>query len=266
MISTKKTGTSAARCNSQISSLRLASGLSQTIHSARRASGVILPMIAGMLLLIAMPKMGRAQCPSAPDCPTFPGDCNTWAQVCVTTSMDGSPLYGPDSGSCGGMPTTCCLTMTFCYECCHGVVETVLDQIIPGSNCTGVTPQQMINFAAWYASIWSIYEYMGGGGACDPKLAVCPTTNLEVELYTASCWKNLLAGNIYQRCVPDSACYCQTAYNVCWNPLTNSLDTSNYNTTQVGSCSCTTPPPPGIPWTPGVCYEIDCPNGHGGQE
>src|ERR1039458_4299146 len=112
-------------------------------------------MLAAIILLAAAPRMGRGQCPApcseAPACPTFPGDCNTWTQACITTSMDGSPLYGPDSTSCGA--TTCCLTMTFCYECCNGVVETVLDQIIPCSNCSGVTPQQMIDFTAWYASV-----------------------------------------------------------------------------------------------------------------
>jgi hypothetical protein len=271
MAHTPNTNRSAARCSRRdqrtnyfmrcFNAMR-ANGLT---FSARRASGVILPMIAAVLLLAAAAKVGHAQS----DCPTLTGDCNTWTEVTVITSMDGHPLNGPDSALCGQEPpVSCCLLMNFCYECCHGVVETFLEKVEPISTaCTSYTVQQMIDFADWYASYWAIYQYLGQGGACDITSYDCPTQYLEVESYTPGCWKlisNLTADYVYEQC-SGTGYMCQTDFNVCWDPITHTLDTSNYTTFTSGIPTCTTPPDTGS-WTMGTCYTINCPNGYGGEE
>lgn len=54
--------------------------------SARRASGVILPMIAVLLFLATAPKVGWGQS----SCPSISGDCNSWnGPITITVSMAG---------------------------------------------------------------------------------------------------------------------------------------------------------------------------------
>lgn len=215
---------------------------------------------AAVLLLAAVPKVGWGQ-----SCPTLPGDCNLWNHVTLTTAMNGTPFGSPDSATCGeNTSNTCCISITFCYECCNRVIETYLISIIPGSSgCADTTPQQMIDFADWYIGQWALYEYLGGGGECDPEQNPCDQ-NLIVDVYSASCWylASDLTAPVYVGCEPDT-CYCQTAYNVEW--CDGVLTYGPYNTTRVGSCVCTPAPPPGTPWALGPCYTINCPNGKGGD-
>lgn len=232
-------------------------------HEASSAGRLILPMLAAILIMASAPRMGRTQ----PPCPTLPGDCNTWTQITVTTSMDGTPLNGPDSGLCtSGLSPTCCLSITFCYECCNGVVETYLEQVLPVSaGCAGVTPDQFIDFADWYATVWSINEYMGGGGACDVKNNPCPGSHLVVETFTPHCWElnNIVGNGVYVWC-GDDGCYCQTDYNACWDGT--KIEYSNYVQFTVGACACTPEPIPPAPWIPMTCYSIPCPDGKGGHQ
>lgn len=187
----------------------------------------------------------------AQTCPTFPLDCNTWTSATQTFTMSGG----------------CKVQVTFCYECCKNVIETVLQSVLPvGSTCTGSTPQDWIDFAAQQASLWAIGNYEGGGGGCDVKTYPCTSQVLVCQLYSKQCWElnNIVGKGVYIWC-PGDTCYCQTSYDACWDKSTNSLVTSNFVTNDVGTCVCTPPPPPGTAWTPGVCYDLACPDGNGGH-
>ena len=185
-------------------------------------------------------------------CPTFSGDCNTWTSTTQTFTMTGG----------------CQLQVTFCYECCHNVIETVLQSVLPVMpGCSSGNPQDWIDFAAQQASLWAIGNYEGGGGGCDVKTYPCPTQYLVCQLYSRQCWElnNIVGNNVYIWC-PTDTCYCQTSYNACWDKNTNSLVTSSFSTTEVGDCGCTPAPPDGTPWTPNVCYSLACPDGMGGHQ
>ena len=142
------------------------------IFSARRARRTILAF-AAFIVLAAAPRIGWGQ----GSCPTLPApDCNMWhGPITLTVSMagegasalgssDGLPPYGNPfdvtvytivlSISTTLAPTPpytfhCCLSITFCYECCNGVLETYLEQVTPlSAPCDGITPQDMISWAS----------------------------------------------------------------------------------------------------------------------
>ena len=227
---------------------------------ARRAKW-FLPVLAAMLMLAAMPKTGRAQCPTS-----APTGCG-WIPATITTSMDGTPLNGADSLSCTGMsPTGCCVAISFCYMCCNGQIQVILNGIETlNSNCIGMTADQLIDFATWYAEVWSINQFFGQGMGCDPKLSPCPAFT-QVLSYASSCWKlNTIVGDrIYTMC--GDACVCNISFDVCWNTSTMQLQYSDYTYSQTGpSCPPTCPNEPSI-WTPNTCYNIPCPDGKGGHQ
>ena len=147
-----------------------------------------LPVLAAMLMLAAMPKAGRAQCPA----PIV--DCPAWNHATITTSTDGTPLNGADSALCTGIsPTVCCVQIDFCYLCCNGVISTFLNSVAPNSHCTW-SPQQLIDFGAWYIGQWAVEQYFNGGGTCDPKLSTCANPTVEIEISMESAGGCVSAG------------------------------------------------------------------------
>jgi hypothetical protein len=200
----------------------------------------------------------------AQSCPGQIVGCPAWTQVTVITSTDGTPLNGADSALCAGSsPTCCCVSITFCYVCCAGVIYTDLDDVQPNANCT-LSPDQLIDFADWYASTWALYQYFGQGDGCDPKQNPCPSWT-EIVFDAAECWElnTIVGNNVYTQCAADN-CECETTCQVCWNPVTMQLTYSNYeHTTRGGTCDC--PPEPTGAWTPNTCYTILCPDGKGGH-
>ncbi len=214
-----------------------------------------------MALLCCSIMLSNSAVKAQSSCPGQIVGCDPWTQVTITTSTDGSPLNGPDSALCTGThPTVCCVQITFCYVCCHGVISTFLNSVAPNTNCT-MSPQALIDFAAWYCGVWALEQYLGDGGACDVKQSTCALPTVHVEISNAECWEELPSAVVYQGCSED--CGCKTTFDACWNGT--NIVYSNYHTVTTGSgCSCPTKPVFPIPWTLGTCYLIDCPNGMGG--
>jgi hypothetical protein len=244
------------------------SGLNFSAGRARRTPTGVAALAAMALLCcftILINTTSRAQTCS----PSAPPGCS-WNTMTVTTSMDGSPLNGPDSVTCSGTPIGCCVAITFCYMCCNGNIMVDLQSVQPlNTNCTGITPDQFIDFGTWYAEVWSIYQYFGQGGTCDPKNQICPNGTTQVLSYVSNCWKlnNVVGDHVYTQC--NSGCTCNISFDVCWNPMTHQLQYSNYMYSQTGSdCPpiCAPEPSGGDPCTPSICYVINCPDGKGGHQ
>ncbi len=199
-------------------------------------------------------------------CPGRIENCDPWTQVTITTSTDGTPMNGADSALCAGSsPTVCCVSITFCYVCCAGVIYTYLGEVAPNAHCS-LTPDQLIDFADWYATRWALYQYFGQGGGCDPKQNPCPNS-VQVIAYVKECWEfNTLVGpGVYTQCAADN-CECETTYDACWNPVTMQLQYTNYAHTTINTpCDCPPEPTPPAVWMPNTCYSILCPDGMGGH-
>ncbi len=229
------------------------------IFSARRASGVILPMIAALLLLATVPQMGLAQS----NCPTPPSGCPSYTEAIVMASIGGSPLGAPDSASCPG-GSSCCAVLSICYMCCGGQIYSSVGGIdVQNNNCLGYTADQLLDWAQWYAEWYAIYQYYGQGGTCDPKLnSTCPGGSTVVNGIFSQCWElNTVTGNdVYTSC--QNGGYCNISFNLCYNPITGQLQTSDYTYSSTGS-TCPTEPVPPNPWTANTCYTVLCPDGRG---
>ncbi len=255
---------------------------SSLTHSAWRSSGGILPMIAALLLLVAGPRVGNAQA----FCPSIPGDCNSWiGPITITVSMAGEGATGMgrpyDSLSAGYTPVDdslmdcpdslnefpyvgdssysmhCCLSITFCYECCNGVLTTFIEQVTPDNAfCSPTDPQVMINWASDYASNWAAENYVTWGGACDPALQPpCPPGQLIIKNDLPECWTQAsVSGQYTYSWCRANGCICQTVCQVCWNGT--EFTTLNCSPPEVinGPCACT--PAPQTPWLDGTCYSV----------
>jgi hypothetical protein len=234
-ISNQKTGNAAARCNSRISSLWLASGLNRITHSAGRASGVILPMIAAVILLAAAPRVGRAQCSSAP---ALPSGC-TWTPGSTTTTVPGG------SG--------CQITVYYCSCCCNNIAYSYMYEIVPtgppGPDCDTVNPENMI-----YAGAKAMRDIAAGN--CTPPPCGMGA-DLSITTFVPTCWTESDPSGEYEitPCSQDT-CYCAETCQVCLN--NGVLQYSNCSTITHGSCACTANP--WEPWLIGTCYMINCHN------
>jgi hypothetical protein len=230
--------------------------------SARRASGVILPMIAALLLLAAVSQMGLAQ---GSYCPVPPTGCS-YTYTTVLASIGGTPLNAPDSSTCPG-GVSCCAILTICYMCCDGEIYSSLKGIdIQNNNCLGYTADQLLDWAQWYAEWYAIYQYYGQGGTCDPKLGlVCPAGSTVINSIFSSCWElNTVTGyDVYTAC--QDGYTCNISFDVCYNPITGKLQDSNYS---YSSSTPTCPAEPVVPhpWVINTCYAVPCPDGKGGHQ
>ena len=218
-----------------------------------------------MALLCCSIMLSNSAVKAQSSCPGQIVGCDPWTQVTITTSTDGSPLNGPDSGLCtGAHPTVCCVQITFCYVCCHGVISTFLNSVAPNSNCT-MSPQALIDFAAWYCGVygrlWNKCTSGRWGRFATSKQSTCallPTVHVEIS--NAECWEELPSAVVYQGCSED--CGCKTTFDPSRNGT--NIDYSNYHTVTTGTGCICAPEPMGA-WTPGTCYLITCPNGMGGH-
>jgi hypothetical protein len=203
--------------------------------SARRASGVILPMIAAMLLLAAAPREGWSQ----PACPAnLPPPCTPWSSDYVTAPV----------GSGG-----CSVNCYYCYCYCSGTVHVFITEVIPNNSfCDGIDPQILIDAGVDSAIAKAIR--IGAG-----PIPICPGQSEEVTKDIPSCWEvNAVSGqNEYTGC-SASGCYCEITEDVCFNSTTGNPVFSNCSSSQIGSCSCTADPWP-IAWVTGTCYALTCP-------
>jgi hypothetical protein len=238
MAHTPNTNRSAARCSRPaqrtnyfmrcFNAMR-ANGLT---FSARRASGVILPMIVAMLLLATAPRMGWAQCPTssppAPDPSTCPWNTNS-----ITITVPG---------------TSCTEVVSYCWRVCGGGQNEVwVYSIQPGSGCGGLAPSVLINAGLQAATDTMLIDHSG--------MAVCPGIDpiAQVSEYIPTCWQQFLSGEIAPaECSTD--CICTTTCNVCMDTTTETVTYSDCSTTHTGTCVCT--PDPGYPWLAGVCYTV----------
>lgn len=158
---------------------------------------------------------------------------------------------------------SCCLSITFCFECCSGVIETFIEQVTPESAaCDGVSPQDMIQWASNYVNTWAALNYLNSSwlyynSACNAELqAGCPDGYVSTQVDLPTCWTQAsLAGQYTYSYCSAAGCVCETPCTYCWNGT--SLESSCGTTTTVGDCICL-PAPNDAPWINGTCYSV-CP-------
>jgi hypothetical protein len=208
--------------------------------SARRASGVILPMIAALLLLAAAPRVGWGQfCPPGAD-----GPYNVFESV-------------------GG----CTIGIEYCINCTTGQIT--IQDIAPAAPGCSVWPvgEQMEQAIAAMIQDPNTYQnsYNLDGTHADP----CPSFIPDLQMYgpcmpvssqitISTCWEfgdNSPSANLswVYPCPETSACV--FTYTVCWNSVTNSLYLSSENWTGEDG-DCTIAPPWGS-WVENTCYAVD---------
>ncbi len=198
--------------------------------SARRASGVILPMIAAAFLLFAGTPAGAQ--------PSLPSGC-TWS--CFTQT--GVTVPG----------TSCTITVHYCTACCsNGTAYSYVSEVDPtgsGPSCDAVDPENMIYAGEKYAEDQAVLH-------CAPPPCTPPQPGLNIVSYTPTCWTEAAFSGEYEITpCSDAGCYCQQTCQVCNNG--SGLTYSNCTTITIGMCSCTTQPNQ-APWVQGTCYTISC--------
>ena len=221
---------------------------------ARRAKW-FLPVFAAVLMLAAMPKLGWGQV----SCPTGLTSCSIWHQVTGFVSMGGNtaadcPPYLPVPP--GPPPSSCCLQVIYCWQCCNGVLETYVEQVTPFTAlCDGVTPQDMILFASTWAGTDAVQQAINTGMGCDVKIvAPCTDAQLVVQAFLATCWTQAtLSGQYNYTICSDPGCYCVTTFDACWDGT--NIETSDYEHYTSGTCDCTAAPGSGA-WIDGTCYAV----------
>jgi hypothetical protein len=210
--------------------------------SARRASGVILPMIAALLLLATAPKGGWAQtCPTGYNGPYFitetvDGNCQMTIGYCVncTTGALYIESIQPDNGGCGS---------SFDWLEEHAISAILSDQHVyttafnpdgtPATPCPG---------------------FLGTIPLCGQG------TNTVVTLTVNICWQYgdedpSASGYLYYICPGNS--YCMATYTICQNP---GAPPYTYTFTSPSWTSYGTPPgcppEPILPatWEHNTCY------------
>jgi hypothetical protein len=199
--------------------------------SARRASGVILPMIAALISLTTAPQIGLAQSP----CPTsfLPPGCS-WGTSTSTNVTAGG----------------CTVTIDYCTICCSGTNYFYVYEMSPisGEGCDYVDPQLYENAAA---------SALINAVACSSP---CPNGSTVTTVAFPTCWvKNGISGEYTFSGCGTASCYCLLSATVtCTNGV---ISLSGCTSTSVGTgCeSCTPDPGPSRLWISGTCYALSCP-------
>jgi hypothetical protein len=233
----KNLSTGTARCSrpaqrtNSITRCFIAMRKSGLNFSARRASGVILPMIAALLLLAAAPRAGKAQ-----SCPTgYSG------QYFITETVDGN----------------CQMTIGYCVNCTTGALY--IESIQPDNGGCGSSFDWLEEHAI--SAILSdplVYNQTG----CNflSTVPLCGQgTNTVVTLTVNICWQYgdedpSASGYLYYICPGNS--YCLATYTICKNigpPVSYTFSTPTW--TSYGTPpGCPSEPIPPATWAQNTCY------------
>ncbi len=260
-ISNQKTGNAAARSNSRISSLWLASGLSRTTLSARRARRTLtgLAALAAMMTLLCSAAFitTNARAQGGGECPTT-DTLGPWYGLNVTNE------YIP-----------CWVQIGWCWRIVGGNLQIWIDYVVPmDPTCDSLNPVTLINTAD--SSLMHDDSLICALTPDDTDtthvIPYCPSELNTVTTIQTECWK-------YAGIGPPSPAgvFPQYGYTTCWNDSTE--ETTCYKScsvcctrppghpaiVQYSDCSSWTedgsscpPPPPLGPWLLNQCYDIGC--------